>query len=73
MIYFDYNATTPVLPEVVQAMMSYLASEWGNLSARIPFLYRCEIDSETHSAPVSMDHFIYHFILENKIADEYPT
>jgi len=31
MIYFDYNATTPVLPEVLEAMMPYLTSEWGAL------------------------------------------
>jgi cysteine sulfinate desulfinase/cysteine desulfurase-like protein len=37
MIYLDYNATTPVLPEVLQAMMSYLASEWGNLSSTYSF------------------------------------
>jgi hypothetical protein len=33
MIYFDYNATTPVLPEVLEAMMPYLTSEWGNPSS----------------------------------------
>ncbi len=33
MIYLDYNATTPVLPEVLEAMMPYLTSEWGNPSS----------------------------------------
>jgi cysteine sulfinate desulfinase/cysteine desulfurase-like protein len=28
MIYLDYNATTPVLPEVLNAMLPYLTSEW---------------------------------------------
>jgi hypothetical protein len=31
MIYLDYNATTPVLPEVLHAMMPYLTSEWGGV------------------------------------------
>ncbi|MEW6666280.1 MAG: tyrosine-type recombinase/integrase [Thermodesulfobacteriota bacterium] len=29
MIYLDYNATTPILPEVLEAMIPYLTSEWG--------------------------------------------
>ena len=32
MIYIDHNATTPVLPEVLEAMMPYLTTEWGNPS-----------------------------------------
>ena len=31
-VYLDYNATTPVDPEVVQAMMPFLTSEFGNPS-----------------------------------------
>jgi hypothetical protein len=30
-IYLDRNATTPILPEVLEAMMPYLATEWGVL------------------------------------------
>jgi cysteine desulfurase len=30
-IYLDHNATTPVLPDVLEAMMPYLTTEWGNL------------------------------------------
>ena len=30
MIYLDHNATTPILPEVLEALMPYLATEWGN-------------------------------------------
>jgi cysteine desulfurase len=30
-IYLDHNATTPILPEVLEAMMPYLTTEWGNL------------------------------------------
>lgn len=32
-IYFDYNATTPVLPEVVDAMLPYLREHFGNPSS----------------------------------------
>ena len=32
-IYLDYNATTPVLPEVVQAMQPYLTELYGNPSS----------------------------------------
>lgn len=32
-IYFDHNATTPVHPEVFEAMLPYLKGEWGNPSS----------------------------------------
>ena len=32
-IYLDHNATTPLLPEVLEAMMPYLMTEWGNPSS----------------------------------------
>ncbi len=32
-VYLDYNATTPLLPEVVDAMLPYLRSEFGNPSS----------------------------------------
>ena len=32
-IYFDHNATTPVLPEVFDAMVPYLKEQWGNPSS----------------------------------------
>ena len=37
MIYLDHNATTPISPEVLDAMMPYLTSEWGNPSASYKF------------------------------------
>ena len=37
MIYLDHNATTPVLPEVFEAMRPYLCDEWGNPSSTYRF------------------------------------
>ena len=36
MIYLDYNATTPVAPEVFRAMRPFLAAEFGNPSCDYP-------------------------------------
>ena len=32
-IYFDHNATTPIAPEVLAAMLPYLTEEYGNASS----------------------------------------
>ena len=32
-LYFDHNATTPVAPEVVDAMVPFLGVEYGNASS----------------------------------------
>jgi cysteine desulfurase len=40
MIYLDYNATTPVLPEVLEAMMPYFTTQWGNPSSTYKFGYK---------------------------------
>ena len=37
MIYLDYNATTPVLPEVFEAMRPYFCQEWSNPSSAYKF------------------------------------
>ena len=37
MIYLDHNATTPILPEALDAMMPYLTTEWGNPSSSYRF------------------------------------
>jgi cysteine desulfurase len=36
-IYLDHNATTPILPEVLEGMMPYLTTEWGNPSSAYKF------------------------------------
>ena len=36
-IYLDHNATTPVAPEVREAMLPYLTDEWGNPSSTYRF------------------------------------
>src|SRR5882672_2342785 len=36
-IYLDYNATTPLLPDVVDAMLPYLREHFGNPSSRHPY------------------------------------
>jgi cysteine desulfurase len=37
MIYLDHNATTPIAPEVREAVLPYLAEEWGNPSSSYRF------------------------------------
>jgi cysteine desulfurase len=37
MIYLDHNSTAPVAPEVLEAMMPYFTSEWGNPSSSCRF------------------------------------
>jgi cysteine desulfurase len=36
-IYLGHNATTPIQPEVLEAMMPYLTTEWGNPSSAYKF------------------------------------
>jgi len=37
MIYLDNNATTPVLPEIFEAMQPYFCEDWGNPSSTYSF------------------------------------
>lgn len=37
MIYLDSNGTTPVLPQVLEAMMPYFMTDWGNPSSSYKF------------------------------------
>ena len=37
MIYLDYNATTPLRPEVFEAMKPFLTERWGNPSSSYGF------------------------------------
>ncbi|MDQ3813500.1 MAG: aminotransferase class V-fold PLP-dependent enzyme [Armatimonadota bacterium] len=37
MIYLDHNATTPVLPDVREAMLPYFTDDWGNSSSSYRF------------------------------------
>ncbi len=37
MIYLDHNATTPILPEVFEAMRPYFCEDWGNPSSSYRF------------------------------------
>jgi len=53
MIYLDHNATTPVLPEVLEAMMPYFTSEWGNPSSAYKFGSKLKTVIETARAEVA--------------------
>ncbi len=53
MIYLDYNATTPIAPEVREAMMPYLTDEWGNPSSSYRFGSKLKGVIETARAQVA--------------------
>jgi cysteine desulfurase len=52
-IYLDHNATTPVAPEVLEVMMPYLTSEWGNPSSSYKFGAKLKGVIETARAQVA--------------------
>jgi cysteine desulfurase len=53
MIYLDYNSTTPVLPEVLEAMLPYFTQEWGNPSSTYRFGAKLKGVIETARAQVA--------------------
>jgi len=53
MIYLDHNATTPVLPEVLDAMLPYFKAEWGNPSSSYKFGSKLKTVIETARAQVA--------------------
>jgi cysteine desulfurase len=46
-IYLDHNATTPVAPEVLEALLPYLTTDWGNPSSSYQFGSRLKTVLET--------------------------
>jgi cysteine desulfurase len=53
MIYLDHNATTPVLPEIFEAMRPYSCEEWGNPSSTYKFGSKLKTVIETARAQVA--------------------
>ena len=53
MIYLDHNATTPVLPEVFEAMRPYFTEHWGNPSSSYKFGAKLKTVIETARAQVA--------------------
>ena len=53
MIYLDHNPTTPVLPEVFQAMQPYFCEEWGNPSSTYKFGSKLKAVIETARGQVA--------------------
>ncbi len=53
MIYLDHNATTPVDPEVLEAMLPYLRDEFGNPSSGYPLGRRARDAIENARAQVA--------------------
>ena len=53
MIYLDYNSTTPVLPEVMEAMLPYFTQDWGNPSSTYRFGAKLKGVVETARAQVA--------------------
>ena len=45
-IYLDYNASTPIAPQVLEAMMPYLTSKFGNPSSSHSFGVECRAGVE---------------------------
>lgn len=52
-VYLDYNATTPVDPAVVEAMLPYLTEHWGNPASSHAYGQAAEAAVETARSQVS--------------------
>jgi cysteine desulfurase len=52
-IYLDHNATTPVLPEVFEAMRPYFTEQWGNPSSTYKFGAKLKTVIETARGQVA--------------------
>ncbi len=52
-IYLDHNATTSILPDVLEAMTPFLTSEWGNPSSTYKFGSRLKLVIEKARAQVA--------------------
>lgn len=52
-VYLDYNATTPIAPEVAAAMRPFLEEGWGNPSSSHPFGVRARAAIEAARAQVA--------------------
>lgn len=53
MIYLDYNATTPIAPEVAAGMQCYISSEFGNPSSVYPLGQRARAAVDTARCQVA--------------------
>ncbi len=56
-IYLDYNATSPVLPEVMEAMLPYFSTQFGN-SASAAHSHGWDADHAVESARAKVAEFI---------------
>ena len=52
MIYLDHNATTPVMPEVIEAMQPFFTERWGNPSSS--YRFGSELRSVVEAAPANV-------------------
>src|SRR5437660_1682550 len=52
-IYLDHNATSPLFPEVLETMMPYLTTEWGNPSSTYKFGAKIKSIMETARSQVA--------------------
>jgi cysteine desulfurase len=52
-IYLDFNATTPLHPEVLEAMLPFFGPAFGNPSSSHPFGFRLRSAMETGRAQVA--------------------